>query len=177
MSYETRPHPFVTYLEGLKEDRTALAALRRGLGQPPGEVAGMHRYIIRRLPKNVRVGSWQEATYYLIASLYALHPDNTTGGNFGSHFANTLDPNPDYNTAIERRFTALLTAHPDDLHFYLRQAVSFLKSKDQAINWSQLMWDVNNWGYPDSLPKVQKRWAGQFWGKQKSDDDQSPDGD
>ena len=32
----TKERPFVTYLESLREDRGALAALRRGLGQPPG---------------------------------------------------------------------------------------------------------------------------------------------
>jgi CRISPR system Cascade subunit CasB len=179
MKPETPPHPFVTYLQSLteREDRAALAALRRGLGQPPGEVAEMHPYIIPRLPENIRSGSWQEATYYLIASLYALHPASAASGNLGRHFADTLDPNPDYNAAIERRFTALLTAHPADLPFYLRQAISYLKSKDRAINWHRLMRDVNAWHNPDWRPDIQKRWANQFWGRRGADDDQSTTAD
>lgn len=169
MSYE---HGFVTYLESLAEDRAALAALRRGLGQPPGTVPDMHRYVIPFLPESVYAGSWSEQTYYLIAALYALHPSGTAEGNIGSHFARTLDPNPDYNTAVERRFTALLTAHPQDLHFYLRQAISFLRSKEVPVNWHQLMWDVLKWDDPDRAPQVQKRWAAQFWRRRQQQDDE-----
>ena len=38
---EEQKHAFVEYLEGLRNDRAALAALRRGLSQPPGAVADM----------------------------------------------------------------------------------------------------------------------------------------
>lgn len=175
MSYE---HTFVTYLESLgkREDRAALAALRRGLGQPPGTVPDMHPYVVRRLPQDAYPNSWTEQTYYLVASLYGLHPKSAAEGNIGRHFARTLDPKSDHNQAIERRFTALLTAHPDDLHFHLRQAISFLKSyKDGVpINWHQLMWDILAWGYPDNRARVQKRWATGFW-QRSSDDDTTKD--
>jgi CRISPR system Cascade subunit CasB len=129
----SQEHTFTTYLETLAEDRAALAHLRRGLGQPPGSAPEMYPYVVQRLPKEAYPNSWTEQTYYLIAALYALHPASAKEGNLGRHFAATLDPNPDYNDAIERRFTALLTAHSDDLHFYLRQAVSFLKSRPEEI--------------------------------------------
>ena len=160
-----REHQFVTYLETLAEDRAALAALRRGLGQPPGTVPDMFPYVVRRLPDSVYPGSWNESAYYLIAALYAYHPMGATDGNLGNHFRRTLDPqNDDRNQATERRFTALLPAHPDDLHYYLRQAISFLKSKDDVpINWHQLMWDVRDWGDSERRTGVQKRWATQFW--------------
>jgi len=170
MSYE---HGFVTYLESLNEDRAALAALRRGLGQPPGTVPDTFRYVVPRLPQNAYPGSWTEKTYYLIASLYALHPESTAEGNLGDHFAATLDPNPDHNDAVERRFTALLTAHPEDLHIYLRQGISFLKSKEKPVNWHQLMWDVQQLGYPDKATRVQKRWANAFWRYKAPESDQS----
>lgn len=38
---EGTKHPYIIYLESLREDRAALAALRRGLGQPPGTVPDM----------------------------------------------------------------------------------------------------------------------------------------
>ena len=43
---------FITYLEELRdrEDRGALAALRRGLGQPPGSAVEMYRYVVPWLP-------------------------------------------------------------------------------------------------------------------------------
>jgi CRISPR system Cascade subunit CasB len=57
----------------------------------------------------------------------------------------------------------LLAAHPDDLDFHLRQAVSFLKSRDVPVNWHQLLSDVLAWGHPERY--VQRRWARAFWGR------------
>ena len=83
----------------------------------------------------------------------------------GAHFAHTRSPDSD-NTAIERRFVALLAAHPDDLDFYLRQAVSFLRSKEVPVNWQQLLSDVLAWSHPERY--VQKAWARAFWGRAQS---------
>ena len=156
----TKVHPFITYLESLRDDRGALAALRRGLGQPPGTVADTYRYVVRWLPDGAP--PWQEAAYYGVSALFAYHPAAGGSGNVGSHFRRACDPGGD-DTAIERRFTALLAAHPDDLDVYLRQAVSFLKSKDVPVNWHQLLSDVQGWGY--ETRSVQKRWAQAFWGR------------
>jgi CRISPR system Cascade subunit CasB len=155
----TEAHPFITYLMGLHEDRAALAALRRGLGHSPGSVSEMYRYVVPWLPEGA--SGPREDTYFLIASLFAYHPDEGGGGNMGNHFARCLEPMLD-STAVERRFTALLAAHPDDLGIYLRQAVAFLKSKGVAVNWHQLFIDMLAWGHPDRY--VQRRWARAFWG-------------
>jgi CRISPR system Cascade subunit CasB len=154
------PHPFITYLEGRRDDRAMLAALRRGLGQPPGTVVDMYRYVVPRLPKDA--APWLEHAYYLIAALFAYHPAEGGSGNMGDHFARARDPQGD-DTAIERRFTALLAAHPDDVDFYLRQAVSFLKSKEVPVDWHRLLRDILNWGHPERY--VQKAWARAFWGR------------
>jgi CRISPR system Cascade subunit CasB len=158
---EGKTYPFVEYLESLRDNRAALAALRRGLGQPSGTVADMYRYVVPWLPGDAP--PWQEAAYYLIAALFAYHPDAGGAGNIGAHFARARarDPQGD-DTAIERRFTALLAAHPDDLDPYLRQAISFLKSKEVPINWHQLLSDVLGWGSPSR--HVQRQWASDFWG-------------
>jgi CRISPR system Cascade subunit CasB len=156
----TQTQPFVTYLESLRDDRAALAALRRGLGQPPGTVASMYPYVVRWLLADAPPA--REAAYYLAAALFAYHPAGSGAGNLGEAFRRTLDPQGD-NTAVERRFTALLAAHPDDLDFYLRQAISFLRSKEVPVNWHQLLADILAWGHPDRY--VQKRWARAFWGR------------
>ena len=162
---QTNTYPFISYLESLREDRGALAALRRGLGQPPGEAREMYPYVVRWLP--AEASAQREAAYYLVAALFAYHPDPGGSGNLGQAFRRTLDPNGD-NTAIERRFTALLTAHPDDLPFYLRQAISFLKSKEVPVDWHQLFADVLAWGHPAGC--VQKKWARAFWGRPINED-------
>ncbi len=158
------PHPFIRYLQSKAEDRGFLAALRRGAGKPPGTVPTMYPHIVRWIKDDF--SQWREATYYLIASLFALHPNpkSTTQKNLnlGHHFAQT-NPTGE-NKATERRFTILLNTHPEDLHRYLQHAISFLKSKEVSINWNQLFWDVQKWNNPDRRVDVQKKWAKGYWG-------------
>jgi len=162
---QDKTHPFITYLEkSLRDDRAALSALRRGLGQPPGTVPALYPYVERYLPSEIK--PWTEKAYYLIAALFGYHAAAGGHGNMGDHYTAVRykDPGADH-TALERRFTALLAAHPDDLPFYLRQAISFLRSKEVPVNWQQLFYDVQNWGYESR--SVQKQWARAYWGPAK----------
>ncbi len=156
----TEPEPFVSYLETLREDRAALASLRRGLGQPPGTVADMFPYVARWVP--AQAPRALEEVYYLVAALFASHPEAGGTGNMGDHFRRVVQADAESAAAVERRFTALLAAHPDDLHFYLRQAVSFLRSREVPVNWHQLFVDIRRWAHPER--PVQRRWARSFWG-------------
>jgi CRISPR system Cascade subunit CasB len=156
---QQEPHPFIRHLQKLADgqDRGALAYLRRGLGQPPGTVADMYRYVEPFLGADAR---YRESAFYLVAALFAFHPSSTDSGDMGKHMAATRTESG--ADALERRFTALLAAHPDDLPEYLRQAVSFLKSKDVPVNWNELLRDLQSWGWEGRL--VQKKWARSFWG-------------
>ena len=156
----TQSSSFVEYLEGLRDDRGALAALRRGLGRAPGTVPDLYRYVVPWIP--AKASRSCEHAHYLIAALYAYHPQSTATGNMGNHFAHARQPQGD-DTALERRFSALLTAHPDDLPSFLRHAISFLKSQDTPINWQQLFLDVQRWDHPERF--VQRQWARGFWGR------------
>ena len=151
-------HPFVKHLKELADDRAALAALRRGLGRPPAAAPEMHRYVIPWLPAGLH--SRQEEAYYLVAALFGLHPDDTAAGNLGHSFAQARDKDGNAE-AIERRFSALLAAHSDDLPFQLRQAIQFLRAQEIAVNWSQLVRDVLSWDNPRR--SVQRNWAHGFW--------------
>lgn len=159
-----KTHPFIDYLQSLVEgrERGALASLRHGLGRSPGETPEMFPLIVPRLPENP--SRIQENAYYLVATLFALHPKSTREGNLGSHLAGSRNSGND--EALERRFVTLLSSHPDDLPNYLRQAISYLKSKDAPVNWDQLLLDVQAWEYPDSRLIVQKTWARAFWARQ-----------
>lgn len=169
---EDRTLPFVEYLERLRDhtdqsrSRAAMAELRRGLGQPPGTVYEMYPYIVPFLPNDAAKA--REDVYFLIGSLFAYHPEKGGSGNMGSHFAGTRDPNGD-NTAIERRFAALLAAHVDDLPVHLRQAIGFLRSRQQVmpVNWHRLFGDLLSWTHPSGY--VQKEWARAFWGRAKDE--------
>ena len=163
-------HPYIQYLETLTEGdrRGALASLRRGLGHPPGTVPEMYRYVVPWVPADASRN--KEASFYLVAALYAYHPKSTTNGNMGTHLSKARKPEGD--DALERRFTSLLAAHLEDLPIFLRQAISFLKSKDEIpVNWDQLFRDLQEWSYSDR--RVQKRWARGFWSRKEEKTEQT----
>ncbi|HID33062.1 MAG TPA: type I-E CRISPR-associated protein Cse2/CasB, partial [Anaerolineae bacterium] len=120
MQSNNQLHPFIAYLYALaqREDRQALAHLRRGLGKKPGAAPEMFPYIVPWLPSPLY--PQEEKAYYAIASLFALHPAIVANGNMGDHMAATVEPGRE--DAVERRFVALLASHPDDLPDFLRQA-------------------------------------------------------
>lgn len=159
---ETKEHYFITYLQSFvdRDDLGALASLRRGLGKKPGATPAMYRYIVPLLPENPP--PWQEKSFYLLAALFAAHPMSTKQGNLGNHLARARSDNNE--DALERRFTALLSAHPDDLPNYLRQTISLLKSEEVPVNWDQLLKDLQWWSHPEYGDRIRKRWATSFWG-------------
>lgn len=163
---QTRDERFIEALVVFykQEDRATLAALRRGLGNSPGETMEMHPYVA---PFTQGLRRRQEDAYYLIAALFGLYPGEswtssesrlrTNLGASSRWFAN--ESNSD---SIERRFVALLNAHADDLSEHLRQTISLLKSKDIPVDWRQLLRDVINWDDDDRF--VQRNWSKAFWG-------------
>lgn len=160
---------FVSYLERLRDDerhgRAAMASLRRGLGKEPGEAAEAHRFVVPWLAPEA---SQREAgRYYLLASLFAWHqgswhpaPGSRAPTNLGASHARMA--RSEEGDSVERRFTSLLNCHEEDLPKQLRQAVGLLKSKEIAIDWSQLLNDLRNWGR--ETRQVQLAWARAFWG-------------
>jgi CRISPR system Cascade subunit CasB len=160
MTEQVEQQPFVTYLESKREDRAVLAALRRGLGQPPGAVPAMFPYVVPFLSGST--SEWLEEAYYMVAALFGFYPKSTAHGNMGTHFAALHQQSPS-SEAVERRFVALMAAHPEDLAFQLRQAISLLKSKEVPVNWHRLMRDVLRWNNPDSRIWIHRQWAAEFW--------------
>ncbi len=161
---------FVTYLENVRDEtdpgrsRSILATLRRGIGKEPGEDANLMRYIVPYLPAEAQ--PWVDRPYYLVAPLFALHPEAGGTGDMGEHFAMIRQGKPSED-AVERRFTALLSTHEDDLAYHLRQAVSLCKANHIPIQWHQLFRDIQGWGHPNRW--VQRNWAKSFWGRPAND--------
>ncbi len=160
---------FASYLEGLakREDRAALAHLRRGLGKPPGTTPEMFPIIV---PWTHSMREWDADIYYLVGALFGAHPMNTDKGNFGdtcrivhsrrrAHRGGGDDEGVD---SLERRFVALLNAHHDDLQWHLRHAVHLAAGEEVPVNWAQLLYDLSYWTHHDRF--VQRRWANSYWG-------------
>ncbi len=161
------------------DQRTAMAELRRGLQEFPHLAPYMHRYIapFTSYPKGKDrwKKQWKKQTYYLTAALFAqFHSGSQTAQyssekyiNMGTYFHDAAK-NSESKESIERRFNALLTAHPQDLHYHLRQAIAFLHSESKkganiAINWEKMFWDIWDWNDDEKRPLIQEKWAANFW--------------
>ena len=141
----TQPQPFITYLEGLREDRGALAALRRGLGQPPGDAREMYPYVVRWLP--AEPSARREAAYYLVAASSPITPTPAGAATWGRHFAEhwirTATTQPPSGASPRCSPRIQTTCHS----ICGRRSASF-KSKDVPVDWHQLFADVLGWGNP-----------------------------
>lgn len=160
---ESQKHPLIQRLESMASenspDRGNLARLRKGL-QDPVETYPIILPYLRADASNREVD-----IYATLASLFASHPKPGHIGNFGKHMKYAAGENIE---ATERRFVNLLRANVEDLPLLLRQAVSFLRSKDIAVNWEQLRKDLLAWDHPNRY--AQKQWARGFWGHQNKED-------
>lgn len=152
-----------------RQDRAALAALRRGLGKAPGEVVEACRYVDPWL--GGQVTPWRDDAYYLVAALFAWHPLEWAGDprspwrtNFGASFAALARASP--SEGAERRFVALLNCDGDSLPPHLRHAVGLLRAHGVAVDWVQLLRDVQRWDRDDR--RVQRAWARAFWGRSEA---------
>lgn len=167
---------FVQHLERLsdREERAALAALRRGLGKAAGEAAEVYPYVMPFLPADT--GDRRQEAYFLVGSLFAWHPLSWRDGaqgrsrNLGASFARLAQQVE--SGSIEGRFVALLNSHRDDLPQHLRHAVGLLRSRDVPVDWAQLLRDLQGWDWQSR--SVQRAWASAFWATQRPE--QSPEG-
>lgn len=174
----TRAYDLVTRLTDLagREDRAALAALRRGLGHEPGAVPEMYPYVEPFLAADASRA--RVAAFYLVASLFGLHPVHAEGpGGYAARqgFGGTLrairlrPESQDEDTGVARRFTALLECDRDALSVHLRHLVSLLRSRADSvpIDYRRLWRDILAWDSPDR--RVQRGWAGGFWGQREDE--------
>lgn len=166
MSETIRPEErFVDFLEDLlaRDDRAALAALRRGLGKEPGAAIEMHPFVMPRL-YGVK-GRHREDVYFTVAALFGLYPRESWQGtdkratNLGASLG-LLNANTE-GDSVERRFVAMLNARVEDLPSHLRQIVGLLKANGVPVDWKTLLTDMIFWN--DDNQRVQRRWSRAFW--------------
>lgn len=161
-----------------KQDRGALAALRTGLGKPPGTAARMFPIVAPFLYSND--GPSTQAAF-LTAALFASHPEHAKIGTLGSSLwkATIRDGNPNGKhgeAGVEARFAAALDAAPEDLPRHLEGLVSLCESANVPINWHRFYWDVRTLldDDEDRRTKTRIRWARDFWqGQRKQETPQS----
>ena len=149
-----------------RQDRAALAALRRGLGKPPGLAGEMYPFVIPKLPPATSAGwNWQQQCHFIVASLFAWHPLHSVAGkpwerNFGDS-ARQLKRKLENSDGPERRFVALLNAESENLPDHLRSMIGLFRAHDIPVDWELLLIDLTRWSSPNRY--VQTNWAKSFW--------------
>ena len=148
---DSRIAEFVTKLAAL--DAGDKAKLKRDAGRTIAEAQSIGLFY-RLLPYGLNAA--QEEIYFLVATLCGL-ADGGGKGNLGASLHRTRDQDPKKNRGLNRRVEILLDSDTTQLPFRLRQAVRFLKSKNERVNWQQLLQDLLRWNYSSRI--AQKEWA------------------
>ena len=157
-----KPSPLVDQLVRIAErdDRAALASLRRGLGKPPGAATEMFAYVAPFVP-SAAADHGEDWPWYLVASLFGAHPCHAESGNFGDSFRK-LPANESRNL----RFRALVEAEtPDECAAHLRHATRMMASHAVGVDYHRLLAHLRHWEAPDRW--VQRKWSWRYWGAGK----------
>ncbi len=151
---------FITYLLSLEasQDRAALAWLRRGLGRTMADAPEAARFVYPFFSGAETELRFLEDAFFRVATLFALHPENTETGNLGHHLRAAHRQGETEDPGKERRLLQLLAADRNDLDDLLRQAITLLQAEQVAVNWRQLLTDFIYWG-----DGVKRAWARSYW--------------
>lgn len=159
---------FVSHLIDLaKSNRGAMAELRRSLSHEPGAHVAAFPYVERYAGTRLALDAYRKALY-LLAGLFALHPEQHEGRSFAAAYGRLSEQRKrsDKSEGIERRFIALLSADAESFPTHLRQAVSLLVADKMTFDYVRLLSDLAIWLDPrklDHLDKVRQRWAQDFY--------------
>ncbi len=152
MTQVTLNSQIVEFAESLsKLDAGEKARLKRNAGRTLAQsrrVMGL--FFSKLLPYGVP--GYQEEVYFLVATLYPL-ADNGGTGSLGASLRRAKD-----HDSLDRRVEILLDADDAHLPFRLRQAVRFLYSKRQPVNWPLLLRHLLAWN-------SEKRWVQEQWAR------------
>lgn len=148
---------FVANLERL--DAAGRARLKRNAGRSLGEARDVHRVFFQALPYELVGRTWDEETYFLVATLFPMADSRGGGVSLGGTLRQVRHSRE--SASIDRRFQTLIDSDREQLPFRLRQAVRLAAASEQAIDWAQLLEDLQRWDW-DGKP-IQLRWAKDYF--------------
>ncbi len=159
---EREPNPTIEkFIERLaKLEPGGKARLKRCAGQSLREAHNCLGLFYRLLPYGI--ATWQEETYFLVATLYPL-ADAAKEGDFGVALQRARQVSN--RKGMDRRVEILLDADANQLPFRLRQAIRYLKANEVHVNWYSLLEDLLDWS--KSGRRVQQRWARAYFADAK----------
>lgn len=167
MSEETidqRAERLLERLEKLREDRGAMANLRRGFSPATEDRAWpwIGRWCDLANP-------WQRTIHTAVAAAYASHPLPTEDGNMGLVMRQIAQSNQEGENGLKtfaarfRRFLGCRTA--EEVCQRLPGVIRAAAQRSIPVNYRQLFIDLCYWDRAPSRVKV--RWAATYWSEEK----------
>jgi CRISPR system Cascade subunit CasB len=155
----------MAHLQALKNrDRGALATLRHSLTFEPGAYPKSFPYVERFVSADAHERDARRLALYAVAGLYARHPENS-GQSFSAAFGQLFRQRD--SDSLEKRFVTLLAADAENIHDYLRQAISLLEAEKIGCDYAALLDDLSLWMNPragvERLDRLRQRWARDFY--------------
>jgi CRISPR system Cascade subunit CasB len=153
---------FIAYLQAL--DRGALATLRHSLAFDPGAYSKAYPYVERFVGADVHERDARRLALYTVAGLYARHSE-ISKQSFPAAFGELFRKRD--SDSLEKRFIALLAADAENIHDYLRQAISLLAAEHIGCDYASLLdevsWWMNRRANTEKIDRLRKRRARDFY--------------
>lgn len=161
---QTFAEDFVKYLQSMDGDRGKMATLRKGLIENQAQATWplLSRFINFDNPYQIKA-------LQTIAGLFAHHPKNTSGGNFGSLCHQLLDTDEKEKIAqgesgpISRHFQYALAANGEEIFPRVRRLVLRAKKDEISVNYIQLAEDLLDWRSSYKKNRIKLAWGKAFW--------------
>lgn len=151
--------------------RGELAALRKGVNRPPGELPEIWELTSVHVPDYAGDAlTWEETAVHTAMTLYAVHQQSRTdpmfapGKGLGHAARSLIGPPDDENPSARARFNALVTSTTvAELRHHLRGFVSLLRARGIALDHAMLADDIVGFQRPGGAKKVRLNWARQYY--------------
>ncbi len=170
----SREARFIAAIQRMIRDPGTRAALRRGLGRPPGRAPQMHAVVAPWLPgdptRSLRPAV--ERAYYAVAALMAHQPRTSAGlrtdaeepeapPNLGASFAEAVRTGRMREDTSATRLHLLCRQGVDGIHRHLPRAVTQLQVAGVQIAWERLLKDLADWDR--DRDEIAKRWLQSYY--------------
>ena len=153
-----------------------LAALRSGLGREPGTAPGMwEHYTTLREDGHP---SKELTAEHIALGFYGIHQQgkgtsvHRPGTGFGTLIRAVRDADKHSAAATDRRFSQAITA-TDVTEFatHARALIRLARELDSrgGLDYTQLYRDLVSYQFPESVGRVRRRWAGQYYHGPRAD--------
>jgi CRISPR system Cascade subunit CasB len=158
--------------------RAMLAKLRRGIGKQPGELPELFEIVLSDMPEEL-YGLGDEPSYsvwaiYTALTLFALHQQGKdrpmsagnkidgkyTGNSLGAAVGYLVRKDKERETAIKRRFDAVVTANEfTELAHHARGLIQLLRAGDIALDYPRFAEELYWYQFDEKRNQIRLRWG------------------